>query len=199
MNIKIILFDIGGVLVELVGAKRLIELMGGNITKDELSRRWLDSEYVRLYESGRCETEIFAKGVVKELNINITPEDFIGEFALYAKDFFPGAVELLQKLKTKYTIACLSNTNTAHWTSLCERISIDKYFDYTFLSHEIGKLKPELGIYTYTIEKLGCSPGEIIFFDDTEINVQAALKAGMNAHWVLNFNDLKEKMKIYII
>ena len=170
--------------------------MSGNITHDELSRRWLYSEYVRLYESGGCSTEIFAEGVVKELNMDITPDDFIAEFPLYAKDFFPGVTELLQELEPRYTLACLSNTNIIHWMSLRERISIDKYFKYNFLSYEIGLLKPELEIYEYAIEKLGCNPYEIIFFDDNEANVQAALKAGMNSHKVRDFEDLKDKMKI---
>ena len=195
MNIKIILFDLGGVLVELAGLKRMAELTRAKITPDELARRWAASEYVQLYESGKCSTEIFAAGIVKELDMDITPEDFIGEFPLYAKDFFPGVVELLQKLNPKYTLACLSNTNAIQWMGLCERISIDKYFQHSFLSYEIGIMKPELEIYTYTIEKLGFSPDEIVFFDDSEANVQAAVKAGMNAHRVLDFNDLKDKMK----
>jgi putative hydrolase of the HAD superfamily len=195
MSIKIILFDLGGVLVELAGLKRMAELTRAKITPDELARRWAASEYVGLYESGKCSTEIFAEGIVKELDMEITPEDFIGEFPLYAKDFFPGVVELLQELNPKYTLACLSNTNIIQWTGLCERISIDEYFQHSFLSYEIGKMKPEREIYAFAIAKLGCSPDEIVFFDDSEANVQAAVKAGMNAHRVLDFNDLKDKMK----
>ena len=52
MKIKTILFDIGGVLVEFAGIKRMIGLMGNKITSDELSRRWADSKYVKFYESG---------------------------------------------------------------------------------------------------------------------------------------------------
>ena len=151
--------------------------------------------FFRRGESGKCSTEIFAAGIVKEFDMEITSEDFIGEFPLYAKDFFPGVTELLQELNPKYTLACLSNTNIIQWTGLCERISINKYFQHSFLSYEIGIMKPEREIYTHTIEKLGCSPNEIVFFDDSEANVQAAVKIGMNAHKVLDFNDLKDKMK----
>ena len=195
MRIKIILLDLGGVLVELAGVKRLIELMGNNITPDELSGRWAKSEYVNLYESGKCDTTTFARGFIKEFNIDISPEDFIKEFILYAKDFFPGVVELLREIKSKYTLACLSNTNISQWNGLCERISIDKYFDYNFLSFEIGVMKPEPGIYTYAIEKLGCNPDEIAFFDDTSANIQAGINAGMNAYRVVGVEDLREKLR----
>lgn len=195
MNIKTILFDIGGVLVEFAGIKRLIELMGNKITPDELSKRWINSEYVKLYESGQCNTTTFANGIVKELDMDISPENFINEFILFTKDFYPGAIELLQELKSNYTLACLSNTNPAQWNGLCERISIDKYFHHIFLSYEIGKLKPNLETYRYVIEKLGYHPDEIDFFDDNEANVQAGINAGINSYRVLNFNDLKNKME----
>ena len=100
MKISTILLDLGGVLIELAGVKRMIELMREEITPEGLSMRWLYSEYVRLYESGKCGTETFAEGIVKELDMNITPGDFLKEFPLYAKGFLPGAVELLQELKT---------------------------------------------------------------------------------------------------
>ena len=195
MKIKIILFDIGGVLVEFAGIKRMIELMGNKITPDELSRLWANSKYVKLYESGKCSTEVFADGVVKELNMDIAPGEYIKEFPFFVKGFFPGAVELLQALKPKYTLACLSNTNVIQWNGLCERYSIDKYFDYNFLSFEMGKIKPDIEAYTYVIEKLGCNPDEIVFFDDNEANVQAGISAGMSAYRVLDFKDLRDKFE----
>jgi putative hydrolase of the HAD superfamily len=196
MKIKTILLDIGGVLVEFAGIKRLIELMGNKLTPNELSRRWAASEYVKLYESGKCDTNIFANGIIKELNMNILPEDFIAEFTLFTKDFFPGAIELLQELKRKYILACLSNTNIAQWNGLCDRILIDKYFHYNFLSYEIGKLKPELDAYRYAVGKLRCEPDEIAFFDDADANVKSAIDVGINAYKVFDFSDLKEKLKI---
>jgi putative hydrolase of the HAD superfamily len=195
VKIKTILLDIGGVLVEFAGIKRLIELMGNKITPDELSRRWAASEYVKLYESGKCDTTIFANGIIKELDMHILPEDFIAEFVLFTKDFFPGAIALLQALKQKYTLACLSNTNIVQWNGLCDRILIDKYFHYNFLSYETGKLKPEIDAYSYAVGKLGCEPDEIAFFDDNDINVKSAINIGINAYKVFDFNDMKEKLK----
>lgn len=195
MRIKIILFDIGGTLVEFAGIKRMIELMEDKITTDEFSRRWANSKYVKLYESGQCSTATFADGVVKELNMDIVPGDYIEEFPFFVKDFFPGAIELLRTIKPNYTLACLSNINSVQWNGLCERISIDEYFHYNFLSFEMGKLKPDSGTYTYVIEKLNCNPNEIAFFDDNEANVNAGINAGMNAYRVLNFIDLRDKLE----
>ena len=127
--------------------------------------------------------------------MDISPDEYIREFPFFVKGFFPGAIELLQAIKPNYTLACLSNTNTVQWDGLCERISIDKYFQYNFLSFEIGELKPDSEIYEYAIEKLDCAPDEIAFFDDNEANVRAGINAGMRAYRVLGFEDLKNKME----
>ena len=195
MRIKVLLFDLGGVLVEFIGIKRMAELTENRITQDELSRRWIFSEFVRLYESGRCSTETFAAGIIKELGMDITPGEYIKEFPSFVKGFFPGAVELLQAIKPNYTLACLSNINAVHWHGLCERVSIEKYFHHNFLSFEMGKLKPDLETYAHVIEKLGCTPSEIGFFDDNEVNVQGGINAGMRAYKVSGFKDLREKLK----
>ncbi|MCL2517462.1 MAG: HAD family phosphatase [Oscillospiraceae bacterium] len=196
MKIKTILLDIGGVLVDLTGVKRLLNLIGNKLTRAEIDKRWADSENIKLYETGKLTTNEFANGFVKEFNIDITPEDFIAEFPLYAKGFFPGVIELLQKLKQNYTLACLSNTNPVQWNSLCERISIDKYFHHIFLSYEMGILKPDIETYTFVIEKLNCNPDEIVFFDDNEANVQACIDSGMNAYRVSGFDNLKSNLEI---
>ncbi|MCL2377367.1 MAG: HAD family phosphatase [Defluviitaleaceae bacterium] len=191
MSIKVILFDIGGVLVELAVTKKLSELIKDEITLE----RYAISKYIRLYESGQCDTKEFAGGLIEELGLAITPENFIDDFSSFVKGFFPGAPELLRHLKPKYTLACLSNTNAIHWDGLRERISIDGYFHHVFLSYEIGKLKPQLDFYTYAIDRLGCVPQEIAFFDDSEANVKAGVAAGMNAYRVVDFEDLKDKLK----
>ena len=56
-------------------------------------------------------------------------------------------------------------------------------------------MKPELDVYTYAIDRLGCAPQEIAFFDDNEANVKAGVAAGMNAYRVVGFEDLKDKLK----
>jgi len=194
--IKVILLDIGGVLVELTGAKRLSQLVEGNLSLDELEKRWASSKYINLYESGQCSTEEFADGFVKEFNMSITPEDFVKEFPSYVKGFFSGATGLLRDLRPNHTLACLSNTNIVQWNSLRERLSIDDYFQHVFLSYEIGKMKPEPDVYAYVIDKLGCRPNEIAFFDDYEANVKAGIAAGMVAYRVVGFEDLRDKLKV---
>ena len=195
MTIKVILLDVGGVIVELAGVEGLVKLIGGGLPHDVVSRLWAESESVKKYESGLCDTSDFIPSFIQEFKLNISPGDFVKEFGLYVRGFFPGAVELLQMLKPRYTLACLSNTSLLHWNSLCERTSIESYLHHVFLSYEMKLLKPDPGAYSYVIDKLGCLPNEIAFFDDNEANVQAGLESGMNAYRVFGAAELKEKLE----
>ncbi|MCK4804567.1 MAG: HAD family phosphatase, partial [Spirochaetes bacterium] len=58
--IKVILFDLGGVLVDWDGKGPLVELSGGKLNKEEARRFWLESILVREFETGRLAPDQFA-------------------------------------------------------------------------------------------------------------------------------------------
>jgi len=196
MKPKVLLFDIGGVLVELTGVRRLIEYGKYKpVAPDEISSLWMRSESVRLFETGQCDAETFAEGIIQELGLDIGANHFIREFTLFPIGFYPGAAALLRKARPLYTIACFSNTNVVQWESLHERISIETYFDRCFLSYRMGKMKPDADAYADVIEQLGCAPEEIAYFDDLEENVRAGASAGMHACLVKDFADTEAKIQ----
>lgn len=192
---KIVLLDLGGVLIDVVSAKRLGELIGKRLSFDEMSKRWTKSNFLKLYESGKCDRDTFVTGVLQELDMDLSPDEFLDEFKLFLKGFYPGAIELLKSISPDYTLACLTDTNETQWSDLCRRISIDSYFQYHFLSYEIGYVKPSEQVYQHVIENLKCKPCEIAYFDDNEANIQAGANAGMNAHKVVGVADLKIRLK----
>ncbi|WP_374456690.1 HAD-IA family hydrolase [Nocardioides sp.] len=48
-------------------------------------------------------------------------------------------------------------------------------------SHEVGVAKPDPAAYELTAQRLGVAPGEVLFLDDVEANVDAARAAGWHA------------------
>jgi len=65
----VLLFDLGGVLVENVGFDRLNALLPKPMSIHELKGRWLASEAVRAFEVGACSSEMFASALVDEWKI----------------------------------------------------------------------------------------------------------------------------------
>lgn len=183
MKTEAVLFDIGGVLVELTGLDDFGPMIG-ETDREVILQRWTACPWVRRYESGACGVAEFADGVIEYFALEITSEHFLAHFGRWTRRMLPGAEALLRGLTEEVTIACLSNTNHTHWTYMQAAFSLHEYFDSYFLSFEIGALKPDPAIFAHVRDALPCAPGAALFFDDVKGNVEAARAAGFDAHRV---------------
>jgi len=69
-------------------------------------------------------------------------------------------------------------------------------FHHTFLSNEIGLMKPDLKIFTYVSKALNIEPSEIFFIDDNKYNIDAAKKVGFKVFHSSNFADIQKKVEL---
>jgi putative hydrolase of the HAD superfamily len=175
-----LLFDLGGVLVEWDGIEPLVALTRGRLAPEQARRFWLESEWVRRFETGRCDSSEFGAGAVRELGVDLSPADFLESFVSWDKGPLPGSLELLRALKPHFTVACLSNNNPLHWNlgRLQELVAL---FHRAYASFEIGLMKPDPAAYEWVTADLGLRPAAILFFDDNPECVDAAQSAGMRA------------------
>ena len=178
---ELILFDVGGVLIELTGVPVLLEWTKGRMDEDELWQRWLTSPAVRRYETGRCGSEDFSRDIVAELEIPVTPHEFLAEFATWPKGPYPEASELLDVLSGHYKLATLCNTNEIYWRKFQES-GLLVHFQQHFASHQIGVLKPDKEAFQHVCHATGTSPDCILFLDDNQLNVDGARSAGLQAY-----------------
>ena len=183
-SFDVILFDLGGVLIELAGVDRMLELCNHAFTADELWTRWLTSEGVRSFETGRAGPEEFGAAMLAEFGLPIEAAQFLEEFTIWPKGVFPGSYELLDQLSASHRLACLSNTNALHWPRVCDEMGLARYFEASFASHLVGMLKPDAEIFEHVVEQLGVAPARILFLDDNRLNVEAAHSVGMAARRV---------------
>ena len=102
-------------------------------------------------------------------------------------DQYPGVEDVVNGLKAAgIRTGCLSNTNAAHWTTMTEtdRFAAIARLDYRAGSHELGYAKPDPRAFQAYIDKFGLQGAEIIYFDDSSTNVEAARQFGWQAHVV---------------
>ncbi|GAB6096324.1 HAD family phosphatase [Desulfatiferula olefinivorans] len=194
MNEPTLIFDLGGVFIELTGVSQMREWTGHRLSVDELWSIWLHSEAVRRFESGLLDPRSFAQGVIDDYALSIDIDVFLDHFSSWSNHLFPGSRRLLSALSERYTLASLSNTNAIHWTNLCERFGIDRYFHHNFPSHQIGRVKPAIDTFTYVIDQLDSPAEQIFFFDDHPDNIASARQAGLNAHQVVGLDDLNRTL-----
>ena len=192
MDIEVILFDLGGVLIELGGVDTMMASSG--LDEAELWRRWLTSNAVRDFESGRSTPAEFSRAVVEEFELGASPEEFIDAFTVWPRGPFDGAVELLSALRGRFHLACLSNTNHLHWERFQRETTLLDALDSHFASHQIGRMKPDPAIYEHAIIELRAPAASILFLDDNQVNVDAAIGAGMNAVLARGIDDVAQQL-----
>ncbi len=175
----VLLFDLGGVIVEVAGLPVWTRWTGHD---EETSwQRWLLSDAVRRFESGRATVEEFGREVVREFDLPVAAETFLAEFERWPTGPFPGALELLATLAPHFHLACFSNTNVLHWPRFVADMGLGDAFHQHFASHELGALKPDREAFERVLLALDCAPERVLFLDDNSLNVEGARSAGLHA------------------
>ena len=179
---KVLLFDLGGVIVRWVGLEELARMTGQS--RDAVVMRFAGSDVFQDYETGQCSDDVFAAELVSLFDLEFPLSEAKALWNSWVQESYDGTKDMLKDLRKDYTLACLSNTNALHWGHLPTHIRVEEFFDHSFASHLIEAAKPDLKSYNILIQEMKVAPADIWFFDDTLINVEAAIQAGMVAHHV---------------
>ena len=104
--------------------------------------------------------------------------------------FYPDVKPVLKKLKNKYKLGLISNTNTFGVKTF--PLEMKKLFDVIVFSYKVGMMKPEYNIFLYALEKLNVKPEECVMVGDSvNDDMLPARKLGMKT--VL----IKRNIRIY--
>jgi HAD superfamily hydrolase (TIGR01509 family) len=190
----VVLFDLGGVLIELGGVTSLQE-MGGLASDEAVWQKWLTSPWVQRFESGGCSPLEFSAGVVTEWGLPVSPERFLEIFRDWPIGPMAGASELLAEVQREVPTGCLSNTNTMHWEHQFVRWPILGVFDYQFLSFDLGLVKPDPAVFRAVTDRLAVNPDRILFLDDNILNTDAAQAFGFRSARV---NGVDEARRVLV-
>jgi putative hydrolase of the HAD superfamily len=179
-DLRAVVFDLGGVLIEYRGAAKLLDWRP-DLTHEESWRLWLSSPAVRAFETGRLGASEFAASLTAELRLTVSPADFLVEFTGWVVGPYAGTADLVRRIPSHITRATLSNISEVHWRRFESENDLYRLFHHHFPSHLTGKIKPDVEAFEHAASALGCEPGSILFLDDQPINVRAAEKAGITA------------------
>lgn len=188
----LLLFDLGGVLLESSAHESLRRLAGIDFDIAQYRERWLTSPAVRRFESGQSSAPEFAADFTTEWCISLAHDDFLEEFRGWARDYYPGALALLARLREDFRIACLSNSNELHWARFNQ---FEGVFDIALSSHRLGVIKPDDAAFFRALEICAVRPEEVMFFDDSISNVRTAQRLGLRAFQVEGFDHLTATLK----
>jgi putative hydrolase of the HAD superfamily len=178
--------------MDFAGFEELVRLVPSAASRSEIRNRWIRSPAVQRFERGEITAKRFADAVIEEFQIDLSPQEFLSSFVEWAREPTPVTISLLVRLRNTYRIAALSNANELH-TPLHRR-RFEQAIDTFYFSDEIGHVKPDRAIFDHVVDDLGVPPHRIAYFDDTPVNVEAALDAGLIAHSADGIDELRTRL-----
>ena len=196
--IKVIVFDLGGVIVDYdhgIIAKKLSYI--SSKTEEEMYDYIFTSGIEQQYDTGKISSEEFYNFAIDYLKIDMFFESFS---KIWSEIFFekPEMNDFIAGIESqKYKKLILSNTNELHFEYCMNHYPILKSFDQYFLSYKLGMRKPNLNIYEYLIRNSSYNPNEILFIDDKKENITTASKMGIKTiQYTTHLLFLEEMKKI---
>lgn len=177
--IKNIVFDMGGVLIDLNIKKVLNEHFKPEY-HDRIMSEIFCSEEWRDMDRGVLRADEFIPRIVPTF-----PEDMRPLLSEMISDFYPymppikESEELVIRLKKAgYNVYLLSNA-TPRFFDEYQNIPALKHFDGYFISALYKLLKPSEEIYSAFFHKFSLKPEECYFIDDLKENIDGAIRSGM--------------------
>ena len=190
-ELSVLLFDLGGVLVELPERPIFADWMDHAPSSGQELSNWLTSPAARAFEKGEISAIRFVEKLANEMKLSIAPEKILSVFTFWPKGLFPGTKALIERILPHYSLAIFSNTNELHWPRLMTEMELEGCFDHYFASFMIGMAKPDPAAFRYVVNALSRAPSEILFLDDSQTNVDAARFVGMKAERVSGIGQVE--------
>ncbi len=199
-NIKNILFDLGGVILDInvqATLKKFYEL--GFPAQLMQYPHSMNTDLFFKYETGKMKVEQFRDEIRKVSGVDVSDKVFDEAWNSMLVRIPVERTRLLKALTKRYALYMLSNTSDLHapvFEKMFEEsagMKMQNLFTRIYYSHEIGYLKPDLGAWEYVIKDAGIKPEETLFLDDNIQNIKASQELGFQAihiHERTNLMDL---------
>ena len=198
-KIRNIVFDLGGVLVDLdfKAAINGLQEAGFANVKEQLMAFDRGGIFQK-FEVGEITADEFRTAIRENSTVTLTDEEVDALWNLMLLEIPREKLELILDLRSKYMVYLLSNTNSIHWDYVCKNafnyrgFRVEDYFEETFLSFEMNLAKPDKAIFEKILSDGNLLAEETLFIDDSEANCKAAQEVGIHAHHYHIGDDLSK-------
>lgn len=193
MIIKNIIFDLGGVILDIDYSAPIREFAKLNMHNLEsiYSIAQPDPMY-SLYETGKISTEEFMNYLQSKSPEGTSLSDILHAWNSILVGLPPHRIEILKQLKQHYRLFLLSNINELHikgfeaiYRKHFPESSIYDVMDDVYYSCIIGKRKPDPASFLHIVHEHDLELKETLFIDDSADNVAGALQVGLQARRVI--------------
>jgi putative hydrolase of the HAD superfamily len=199
MEYKAVIFDLGGVIINIDYAATIeaFDILGHGDFQTVYSQAQQSGLFDEL-ETGKISGQRFVNELLPHLNVGTSPNKVVAAWNAMIGTVPKERIELLQKVREKYPVYLLSNTNELHlhavlrsWNATSNQ-PMSAFFDGIYLSHEIGMRKPNVEIFEFVCRKNDLNSAETLFIDDSKQHIEGARLAGLQAFHLTEFEALDQ-------
>jgi FMN phosphatase YigB (HAD superfamily) len=202
-QIKNIIFDLGGVIINLDIPKTISEF-------NKLSNQPFESIYNQLqqtpvfdlFDKGQITEKDFFIELKKALQNDVTDEELLFAWNAMLLDFPKHRLELLSKIKPNYRLFLLSNTNESHVLEFEKTLfashgyqNLEPFFEKVYYSCRMNQRKPNADIFESVLNENNLVAEETLFIDDSPQHVEGALTLGVKAMLLEKNNEVENLLK----
>jgi putative hydrolase of the HAD superfamily len=191
------LFDLGNTLIKLAYERVLENLCrDATVSRDELVELLESPGAYRDLERGAVSVGEFYEFLCDKAGYRGSMRNFQEVWGDFFDGIIPGMEELLDRVRGKYRVAFLSNSNDIHAEQIPRQFAaLFRKDDRFIFSHRFKVAKPDPELFRRALDVMGTLPQHVVFVDDLVENVNAARALGMQAFQFIDAVTLTRELE----
>ena len=202
-KIKNIIFDLGGVIINLDTSRTISEF--NKLSKqpfESIYNQKQQSPFFDLYDKGQLSETDFINELYTATQSDAPISELKQAWNAMLLDFPIHRLDLLKKLKGHYRLFLLSNTNETHISEFEKALyethqykNLEPFFEKVYYSCRMGMRKPDTEIFNFVLAENNLNASETLFIDDSIQHIQGALNTEIIAHLLPKEKDVEDLIK----
>lgn len=181
-QIKNIIFDFGGVIVDLDFHATVDAFRQMGADTQGVVGQYVQQGLFRELELGQVSPQEFCARLMPHEQ----PERICQAWCRMLQGIPARRLRELRRLAEHYNISLLSNTNDIHWDYSLQQFFLpqgfdpEEHFQHLFMSQRMGMAKPGEAIFRRVLDESGYRPEETLYIDDSPVNCAAFARLGVH-------------------
>lgn len=202
-KIKNIIFDLGGVIINLdqgatIKAFENLGISDFESIYNQLSQNNLFDQF----DKGLITENYFFNCIKNQFNLKLPLRDLENAWNAMLLDFPKDRLEILRKYKLSHRTFLLSNTNETHIREFHRTLyqshgsrDLEQFFEKVYYSCRVNMRKPDKEIFELVLKQNYLDPAETLFIDDTINHIEGAKRVGLHAVLVNKGEEFEEVLR----
>ena len=180
MSVKLVMFDLGGVLVH-IAPQRFLAKMAEATGKsaESLQPSLEDRKLLEALEMGRINPRHFYEQLKERTGVGWTYEQFVNAWNSIIVDENLDITWMLERLRTRYKLLVLTNTDPVHDTYIRNTWPVFSAIPLWIASYAVGHRKPDPRIFELALREADVQPRETVYIDDLAEHIETARHLGI--------------------